>query len=62
MAPGDCPFLYDLVNVKEQQKVAELYSRYHERSGMCMFSVLDNRDFDRLTCKLGKCVAALKGK
>ncbi|MDB5808968.1 MAG: hypothetical protein JWN94_1090 [Betaproteobacteria bacterium] len=62
VASGDCPFVYEPVNVREQQKVAALYERYFAWEGSCMFSMLDNRDLDRLSCTLGKCVAALKGK
>ncbi len=62
VAPGDCPFFYELVNVKEKQMVADLYTRYHAWKGLCMYSAMDMRDFDRVSCTLGKCVAALKGK
>jgi hypothetical protein len=61
-APGDCPFVSEAVNVKEQQKVADLYTRHRVWNGVCMYSMLDTRDFDRMSCKLRTCVVAIKGK
>lgn len=60
---ADCPFSTELVNARELAKVNGLYKGYFDAGGSrCMTSEFDNRDFSRITCELGKCVAATRGK
>ncbi len=62
VAPGDCPFNHELVNVKEQQKVAALYKRYFAAENTCTQGAYDTRDLDRRSCVQNKCVAGRKSR
>ena len=58
---ADCPFSTELVNVKELAKLNQLYAGYFAAGGgRCITHEVETRDFSRITCELGKCVAALK--
>ena len=58
---ADCPFSSELVNVKELAKLNQQYQAYFAAGGSrCMTHEVETRDFSRITCELGKCVAALK--
>jgi hypothetical protein len=60
---ADCPFSTELVNASELAKLNALYKGYFDAGGRrCMTHEVETRDFSRISCELGKCVAATKGK
>jgi poly(3-hydroxyalkanoate) synthetase len=53
----------ELVNASELAKLNALYKGYFDAGGRrCMTHEVETRDFSRISCELGKCVAATKGK
>jgi hypothetical protein len=58
---ADCPFSTELVNVAELAKLNQQYQEYFAAGGRrCMVNEVEIRDFTRITCEGGKCVAALR--
>ena len=56
---ADCPFSTQLVNAKELMKLNKLYNEYFSAGGRrCMSHEVETRDFTRISCEGGKCVAA----